>query len=108
MTLIFKTNNFWIERHEVTISLPDIAGRVFSGAINLDRAGHVVGFSCSPSGMPNNDNGEAVGAWEVRDAGGGIIAFGEELTAVSVRVNKQAGTAGASNITFVIMVFVRA
>jgi len=107
LTNIYGNGEFHIESLEVVVTVMDAAGRYFSGAIPFGRAGRVMGFSATISGLPNNDNGEAIGGWEVRTAGGGNIAIGSAQSSISVRVNKQAGTSGNSSVTFRVIVFVR-
>jgi len=108
LTIIFENGDeFWIEQIRPTVDLEDAAGRYNSDAFALERTGNVLSFSCVGQAVQNNNNSEAVGSVEVRDASGANISYGERLSQIRVRVNKQIGTAGTTTQTYQVTLFMR-
>jgi len=107
LTIIFQVGkNFWIEYHLMSITLPDAAGLAVSGTTNLDRAGSFLGSSVMIAFQSNNDNTQAMaGAAEIRT--GAAINFGDTVASIQIRQNKQIGTAGATAVTYHVLVFMR-
>ena len=99
--------NWHIEMLEFIVTIADAAGRYFSGVNNLERPGSFMGGSVVTTAMGNNDNSEAVGSTELRNQVSGALGFGDQVTGVVVRVNKQAGTAGNTVQSFIVMVYIR-
>jgi len=108
MTIIFETGNeFWIEQLEDTVTIEDAAGLYNSGILNLERSGRCLGFSVTVITAANNDNTQAIGSILLLDQGSGSITFGELLTGIVTRIQKQIGTAGNIVVTVKIMLFMR-
>jgi len=107
LTIIDDHGNFWTESHLLTIILEDASGRYFTGVTNLDRQGNFMGGTIMGVGMANNDNSEAVGSHEIRDQISAALTIGKPITGISLRVNKQTGTAGSTAQTFNVLVFLR-
>jgi len=106
MPIIFQNgNNFWIEYHVVAVTLSDAAGRYDSALINLVRAGRFIGGSIVSSFLTDDDNAEAIGTTELREAN--ALDFGELTSNFRVRVNKAIGTAGDVTEFFHVMIFLR-
>jgi len=109
MPIIFEEGDrFWIEQHTVTVALEDAAGRYDAADTNLIKKGSVVGYTATCQQMVDNDNAEAVGMWEIRDESGSNLVYGERTTQFRLRVIKAAGTAGTTNQTWQILLFIKA
>lgn len=108
MTIIFQFGQeFWIEYVEAVCTIQDAAGFYTSGAMNLEREGSYVGGIAGCRGFIDNDNSQAVGGWDLRDASGNTLTFEEVINHAHVRVHKQAGTAGNTNLTMTAIIFLK-
>jgi len=109
LTIIFlRGEEFWIEHHQIAITLQDAAGRYSSGTIPLSKAGVFLSACVTARAVPNNNNSQAMGGVEVKlDAAGNNLTLGDFVTTVAVRVNKAIGTAGATGVNFHVTVFMR-
>lgn len=108
MTIIFELGaRFWLETLDVTVTLTDPAGRITSSQATLERPGAFVGAMCVVVSAGDNDNVQAVGSFDVRGAGSSLLAVGTQVTAMTVRVSKQIGTAGNTVQIYRITVLVR-
>jgi len=108
MVIIFqKGDEFWIEIGSVALSIPDAAGNAQSSIVNLERSGNYIGGTVIASTSSDNDNTQAIGLVELRGSPTGTLSFGVFTSGVRVRINKQIGTAGASNVTFHFLIFMR-
>jgi len=106
MSIIVEGNGYHIEYHAVTVSVGD--GVSFNSSnVPLDRPGTFIGGSISLGSGAANDNVEAMGGLFLLDQGAGIITFGEDITGIVVGVRKQSGTAGANDVVFHAVVYIR-
>jgi len=106
MTVIFSYGDeFWIEFLALAASIPDAAGQTSGGLVSLQRPGLFLGGAIAGSTMVDNDNTQVISAVELRDAG--TVSFGDEVSQFRVRVNKAAGTAGATNTFWHAIIFMR-
>lgn len=96
-------DQFWIDIIQVTVTLSDAAGTYSGALVPVVKVGEYIGGTITAKSTAQNDNVEAVGLVELRDSG--TIAFGSEVLSVRVRVNKTAGTAGDTVVTFEVMLF---
>jgi len=79
-----------------------------SGALPLDRNGRFCGATVIGRSGAVNDNTEAVGYIDLVASGGGaLFDFGSVATQFNVRVYKQVGTAGNTNITLNVLIFLK-
>jgi len=105
MTIIDTDTDRWIEYHEIALTLPDAAGEVNSLSTVLNKNGRFRGCAIvARSGAPN-DNTEAVGLITILNQTGAIIDLNTQITGIRINVKKQLGTAGATVITFHVLVF---
>jgi len=108
MTIIFEMGNrFWIEELNAVVPLVDAAGRVSSPVGNLTRAGVYLGGAVYVRFGPDNDNVQAVGTIEILDQASGTLDSGDNITGIIVRANKELGTAGATNLSCNVLMFMR-
>jgi len=109
MTIIFEMGKeFWVESFKAVVTLEDAAGRYASATFTPERIGVYLGSAVSCANLQNtNDNSQAVGNIELRGAAGAELSIGSELRIFSIRVDKQAGTAGNTNNTYNALVFFR-
>jgi len=105
MTVVFTTGDFWIEDLVTVLTLTDAAGQVNSTLQNLSKPGRFVGGFITATTSADNDNTQAVGLAELRTTG--TIAYGSAIAQLRVRATKQAGTAGNTNVTYHMTVFLR-
>jgi len=109
MTIIFELGDqFWIESHETTVALTDSAGLKQGSDTAVDRAGTCLGYSITPTVAPSNDNQQAVGAFFcVFNDASANLTIGLHIFNFRFRVLKQAGTAGSTNMTANLLLFMR-
>lgn len=107
MTKIFDDGNMWIETIAVTVSINNGAGQVTGALVDLDKPGLFVGGSLTCTSMLDNDNTQAVSVIELRGLPTGTLGYGIFVNQVRIRVNKQAGTAGATTINAVAVIFLK-
>jgi len=107
MTIIWTDGDLHLESHRLNLTITDAAGLNFSGVTNVDLGGNVVAAMISPLEIPNNDNTQAIGCFEIRDQTGGVISYGEAITGFQVRLVKQIGTAGATITIWQILIWIR-
>jgi len=109
MVIIFNDGgNFWIDFITLpSIVMADAAGRYTSTDVTITKAGVFVGGAIYQSGGGDNDNTQSIGAFNLRAAGGDPLAFGDFITQISWRVDKQAGTAGNTNANARLMLFMK-
>jgi len=108
LTIVYNQGNeFWIEQHTVTITLIDAAGIQSTGVTNVNRPGNCVGYSVTPGFPSNNDNTQAVSLISMLDQGSGTLGVGEFITGFVVRVVKQIGTAGNTNVAINVTLLMR-
>lgn len=101
MTIMLDMGNFWIEYH--LGPLVNVAnGANYNKSVNLDRPGHVVGavpFHCVD--QTNGTSGSIIS-----DTLGNPIAYGTQLTSVSIICANNSGIGG--NVQMGCIIFVRA
>jgi len=107
MPIIFQLGeNFWIEQHDIAITIDDAAGIATSAIVNLDRPGTHLHSSAIVIGGADNDNSQAIGYVRML-AQSGNMAYGLSITGFRIRVGKVAGTAGSTAITYSVITFMR-
>jgi len=98
---------FWIERLEVSVTLPDAAGSSQSSIIPLEKSGNFLGAAIAIGHALNDNNVQAIGATEIRQGAGGQILLNDFLPDIRLRVRKQVGTAGNTTVIYNVMLFMR-
>lgn len=109
MTIIFEHGGiFWIEHLTLAnISILDAADRIISTAVNLERPGRYIGGVLTPISAPDNDNSQAIGHVDMRSEAATTLIYGTRISGITWRIDKQAGTAGATIIGAHAIIFLR-
>jgi len=106
MIVFQQGKHFHIETHLVTVETDD-ATIITSALTNLDIPGNVVGYFSTAGFAPANDNTQANGLITILDQGNGTIFLGEAITGFVVRLHKQAGVSGTSNMNVIVAFMIR-
>lgn len=111
MTIIQTGSGFHVEFHRVIVALVNAAGFSFIDT-PVDKAGRLLGFSATSSEVDSNDNTQAIGNMSLSAVffqGGGsqTPTFGRQFDTFRIFVDKQAGTAGATNFEVVVMLWIQ-
>jgi len=106
MTVIFTNSDFWIEHHEVPVTLAAGESNNDSAAITLDKSGRFAGATVIGDSVTVLESGAQMGQVAFRTAGGATFTYGDVINAFILRVAKAA-TAGGATIIYHVLVFVK-
>lgn len=98
MTVIFEDAHISIEVFSETITVENAAGIVTGANHPLRNAGFFLFGGASKTNTTQNDNTAAIGNFTLLDNASGGISVDEFLTGFRVRIDKQLGTDGSTNI----------
>lgn len=109
MTIIFGLGDeFWIESHQITISILDAVGISQSGNIALDRPGTCLGITMTGIETSNVDNIQLIGGSDIGVNGNtDNWEYGLHIFDFRVRLFKLVGTGGATPYNINVLLFMR-
>jgi len=104
MTIIYERGKkFWIEYHQVSVTLEDPAGSEDSAVIPVDRPGVHLGNSVTLRDSGNGDAVRSIGSYGII----GFLGVGTILNNFTIRVQKQISTEGSIASTWHVLLFMR-
>jgi len=108
LTVIFQNGEeFWIERLNFNMVISDAAGIYNSGGQAIKEGFYLIG-SVSAQSLPNNDNTQATSIMQLRGQNPARnLELGDRINQIEVRIVKQAGTAGDSNVNVQVCLMMR-